>query len=62
MASLTSEESAHSRLEAQTLAQFDALVDKGEIFWESTEEIKTEQDPFDVSGMRSLEQVQIPVH
>lgn len=55
MASLTSEESAHSRLEAQTLAQFDALVDKGEIFWEPTEEIKTEQDPFDVSRIGSLE-------
>lgn len=43
------EESAYSKLEAQTIGQFDALVEKGEIFWSATEEIKTEQDPFDVS-------------
>lgn len=42
-------QSVKSKLEAQTLAQFDALVEKGEIFWSPTEEIRTEQDPFDVS-------------
>lgn len=45
MASATKVE---SRLESRVLAQFDSLVRKGEIFWEPTEEIKCEQDPFNV--------------
>lgn len=40
--------SPSSGLEAQALAQFDALVEKGEIYWEPTEEIKIEQEPFHV--------------
>lgn len=41
--------SAGGQLEAQAYEQFDALVKKGEIFWAPTEEIKVEQQPFDVS-------------
>lgn len=58
----SSEEPAYSKFEAQTIAQFDALVEKGEIFWSPTEEIRTEQDPFDVSRARNLERVQTIKH
>lgn len=44
-----SEHLVASKLEDQALSQFDALVKKGEIYWEPTEEIKVEQYPFDVS-------------
>ncbi|RVX74339.1 hypothetical protein B0A52_01464 [Exophiala mesophila] len=37
-----------SELEARALAQFDSLVEKGELFWEPSKEIKVEQQPFDV--------------
>ena len=37
-----------SSLEAQALAQFDSLVEKGELYWESTEERSCKQEPFDV--------------
>ncbi|KAH6638644.1 hypothetical protein BKA67DRAFT_697363 [Truncatella angustata] len=37
-----------SHLEVRALAQFDSLVEKGEIIWEPTEEIKVEQQPFNV--------------
>lgn len=45
---MISKDSPSSSLETQALAQFDALVKKGEIFWEPTEEIRIEQIPFDV--------------
>ena len=51
MASATKVE---SNLEAKVLEQFDNLVKKGEIFWEPTEEIKCEQEPFDVGLFRAL--------
>lgn len=37
-----------SALERRAIAQFDSLVEKGEIYWEPTDEIKVEQEPFDV--------------
>lgn len=37
-----------SRLEAQALAQFDSLAEKGELYWEPTEERVCKQEPFDV--------------
>ena len=45
---MISKEMVESDLEKQVIAQFDALVNKGEIFWEPTEEIKVDQEPFDV--------------
>lgn len=38
-----------NNLETQALAQFDDMVQKGQLFWTPTEEIKVEQHPFDVS-------------
>ncbi|KAF2270218.1 hypothetical protein CC78DRAFT_195667 [Lojkania enalia] len=35
-------------LETRAITQFDALVKKGEIFWEPTEEIRVQQEPFDI--------------
>lgn len=43
-----------SELEARALAQFDSLVEKGELFWEPSKEIKVEQQPFDVRGIYHL--------
>ncbi|KAK5071665.1 bifunctional AP-4-A phosphorylase/ADP sulfurylase [Lithohypha guttulata] len=45
---MISRDESESSLEARALAQFDSLVEKGEVFWEPTEEIRYEQKPFDV--------------
>ena len=37
-----------SELEARALAQFDSLVEKGELFWEPSDEIEVKQEPFNV--------------
>ncbi|KAK5937782.1 hypothetical protein PMZ80_009911 [Knufia obscura] len=37
-----------TELEAQAIAQFDSLNQKGELFYEPTEETTVEQEPFDV--------------
>ena len=50
---MASAEKVESELEARAIAQFDSLVRKGEVFWEPTEEIKVEQQPFDVCLDRS---------
>jgi len=43
-----------SDLEARAVSQFDSLVQKGELFYEPTTEIKIEQEPFDVRPHRPL--------
>ncbi|KAF2722040.1 hypothetical protein K431DRAFT_284247 [Polychaeton citri CBS 116435] len=37
-----------SSLQAKAVAQFDSLVQKGELFWSPSDEIKIEQQPFNV--------------
>lgn len=45
---MASAERVTTELEARAIAQFDSLVQKGELFYEPTDEIKVEQQPFDV--------------
>jgi len=41
-----------TELEARAIAQFDSLLQKGELFYEPTDEIRFEQQPFDVCQHR----------
>lgn len=48
---MISKDETESALERSALAQFDSLVKKGEIFWEPTEEVVIQQEPFDVGSI-----------